>query len=100
MSPRGDTRAREGALPARVMRYTGGSVIAFTTNEVVLGLWYATKILGTTEATGWAEHAGDGNKAMVTAAVAAAYLVTYGVLFVMKFAIFETIVFVDRADAR
>jgi putative flippase GtrA len=150
MSPRSGTRFGDGNVSLRVMRYTGGSVVAFTTSEVVLVLCYATGILGTTgatiaaffagaipnyvlnrrwvwqrsgpvrvgrevllyaivsivslvaaaAATGWAKQAADGNKTIDTAAVAAAYLVTYGVLFVMKFVVFETFVFVHRADAR
>jgi putative flippase GtrA len=143
-------RAPESGLLARVMRYTGGSVIAFTTSEIVLVLGYATGLLGTTgatvaaffagaipnyvlnrqwvwerrgrvrvgrevvlysivslvslvaaaAATGWAAQAVDGSKAMGTAVVAAAYLVTYGILFVAKFVVFETIIFVERPRPR
>jgi putative flippase GtrA len=150
MSPPAVVRASESGLLARVMRYTGGSVIAFTTSEVVLVLCYATGLLGTTgatvaaffagaipnyvlnrqwvwerrgrvrvgrevvlyaivslvslvaaaAATGWAAQAVDGSKAMGTAVVAAAYLVTYGVLFVAKFVLFETVIFVERAGPR
>ncbi len=150
MIPPSVIRAPESGLPTRVMRYTGGSVIAFTTSEIVLVLCYATGVFGTTgatvaaffagaipnyvlnrqwvwerrgrvrvgrevvlyaivsvvslvaaaAATGWAAQAVDGSKATGTAAVAAAYLVTYGVLFVAKFVVFERVVFVERAGPR
>jgi putative flippase GtrA len=150
MSPPSVVRASQTTLFARVMRYTGGSVIAFATSEAVLVVCYATGILGTTgatvaaffsgaipnyilnrqwvwersgrirvgreivlyavvsavslvsaaAATGWAAHAVNGSKALGTAAVAAAYLITYGVLFVAKFMVFETVVFVERAGPR
>ena len=150
MIPRSGRLTRAGTLKLRVMRYTGGSVVAFATSEVVLVLCYATGILGTTgatiaaffagaipnyvlnrrwvwqrrgrlrvgrevilyaavsivslvaaaAATSWAAQAADGNKTIGTAAVAAAYLVTYGVLFVTKFVVFDLFVFVDRAEAR
>jgi putative flippase GtrA len=146
MSPRSVIGAPRSTLTTRVMRYTGGSVVAFTTSEIVLVLCYATGIFGTTgatvaaffagaipnyvlnrqwvwerrgrvrigrevilyaivsvvslvaaaAATGWAAQAVNGSKAAGTAAVAAAYLVTYGGLFVAKFVVFERFVFVAR----
>jgi putative flippase GtrA len=44
-------------------------------------------------ATGWATNIVHGSKAVHTVAAAAAYLVTYGVLFVAKFIAFEAVVF-------
>ena len=50
--------APRSTLTTRVMRYTGGSVVAFTTSEIVLVLCYATGIFGTTGATVAAFFAG------------------------------------------
>jgi putative flippase GtrA len=136
--------------PRRFMRYTGGSVVAFTTSEIVFVLSYATGIVGTSGAaviaflagaipnyvlnrqwvwkrrgrvrvgreivlyvvvsalslvaaviaTGWAAHAVHGSRATRTVAAAAAYLVTYGLLFVAKFVAFETVVFDAAGDSR
>jgi len=50
-------------------------------------------IVAAAAATGWATSMVHGNKAIHTVAAAIAYLVTYGVLFVAKFIVFETVVF-------
>jgi putative flippase GtrA len=133
-------------LVIRFARYTGGSLVALTTSEMVLVLCYATGIFGTTgsaitafcagaipnyllnrrwvwqrrgrprvgreillylavsgvsllasvAATGWAVHTVRGSASTRTIVAAAAYLVTYGVLFVAKFAVFEAIVFTEH----
>lgn len=147
-------RAPDGRFATKVMRYTGGSAVAFLTSEITLVACYSVGLLGTTgatvaaffagaipnyalnrrwvwerrgrvrigreivlyaavslvslvaaaAATGWADQAASGSKATRTALVAAAYLVTYGVLFVAKFVAFEMVVFAERpgqkVDAR
>ena len=136
-------------LVMRFARYTGGSLVALTTSEIVLVLCYATGIFGTTgsaitafcagaipnyvlnrrwvwrrrgrprlgqeillyvavsgvsllaavAATGWAVHTVRGSASTRTIVAAAAYLVTYGILFVAKFAAFEAIVFTEHRPA-
>jgi putative flippase GtrA len=52
-------------------------------------------------ATAWASHAAPQvttSHTLRTALVAAAYLATYGVLFLAKFAVFQLVIFADPAD--
>jgi putative flippase GtrA len=54
-------------------------------------------LLAASFATAWAAGAIDGSTEMRTAGVAAAYLVVYGTLFVLKFVVFERVVFAEGA---
>jgi hypothetical protein len=66
-----------------------------------VGLYAAVSIVSLISAavvTGWASRVAPhltGSHAARTAFVAAAYLMTYGVLFILKFVIFQRVVFVE-----
>jgi len=53
-------------------------------------------LIASVAATGWAVHTVGGSASTRAAAAPAAYLLTYGVLFVVKFTVLETFVFTDR----
>jgi len=98
-----------GTTAAAVVAFMAGAVPNYVLNrrwvwkrrgrvrvwrEVVL---YAAisvvSIVAAAAATGWATNMVHGSKAIHTVAAAAAYFVTYGVLFIAKFIAFETVVF-------
>lgn len=58
---------------------------------------FAASALATGWASHWAPHV-TSDHAVRTALVGAAYLGTYGVLFLAKFAVFQTVIFAERGD--
>jgi len=53
-------------------------------------------LVGGAVATGWAEQIAPDDHAARIAFVAGAYLVAYGVLFVLKFVVYQLFIFADR----
>jgi putative flippase GtrA len=96
-----------GAIPNYVLNRTwawGRRGPVRVGREVVLYAVVSVVSFGASAlATGWASHWAPkvtGSHALRTALVAAAYLATYGVLFVAKFVVYQFVIFAESPPAK